>query len=253
MSQKNSLWVSSGYHYGDAKAKSLTEMTWGKAQNYTLGSGTSTQIFFQHQPDSSNWMIGFGFNFLIGNRNIVRTQGGPSDTFKTATATSNSLRMTLQLGYLWSYKKFNFQLNAGLIIPASTQLKGEISYRDSSKNSTETSVMKNYFSIGFKSSLHVTYKINRKIHFFVMLDQIILNSKVRKKTITGYQSSNSKTLTDIYPTTSDRETIYQKDVSNIRNNALLLPNAFRKDQATDQLSYSQSYSSIGLQLGIQKF
>jgi hypothetical protein len=32
---------------------------------------------------------------------------------------------------------------------------------------------------------------------------------------------------------------------------LLLPNAFQKNQATEQLSYSQSYSSIGFQFGLQ--
>ena len=45
--QKNSLWVSSGYYYGDAKSKPPSDLTWGKAKSYTLGSGSSTQL--QHK------------------------------------------------------------------------------------------------------------------------------------------------------------------------------------------------------------
>lgn len=249
--QKNSLWVSSGYYYGDAKSKTPSDLTWGKAKSYTLGSGTSTQLFLQHQPDSSNWMLGAGLNLLIGNRNVVRMQTGSKDTLKTATYTANSLRLVLQFGYLWSVKKFNFQLNAGLIVPLKSQINCAVDYRDSNKNSQETSVLRNYFSVGFKSNLMCTYQLNKKIKFFLSLDQILLNSKVRKKTITGYQSSNQQTLNTLYPTISDKETLYIKDVLEIRNNPLLLPNAFQKNQATEQLSYSQSYSSIGFQFGLQ--
>jgi hypothetical protein len=249
--QKNSLWVSSGYYYGDAKSKTPSDLTWGKAKSYTLGSGTSTQLFVQHQPDSSNWMLGAGLNLLIGNRNVVRMQTGSKDTLKTATYTANSLRLVLQFGYLWSVKKFNFQLNAGLIVPLKSQIKCDIDYRDSSKNSQETAILRNYFSVGFKSNLVCTYQINRKIKLFVSLEQILLNSKVRKKTITGYQSSNQQSLNALYPNVSDKETVYLKDVLEIRNNPLLLPNAFQKNQATEQLSYSQSYSSIGFQFGLQ--
>lgn len=249
--QKNSLWVSSGYYYGDAKSKTPSDLTWGKAKSYTLGSGTSTQLFLQHQPDSSNWMLGAGLNLLIGNRNVVRMQTGSKDTLKTATYTANSLRLVLQFGYLWSVKKFNFQLNVGLIVPLKSQINCAVDYRDSNKNSQETSVLRNYFSVGFKSNLMCTYQLNKKIKFFLSLDQILLNSKVRKKTITGYQSSNQQTLNTLYPTISDKETLYIKDVLEIRNNPLLLPNAFQKNQATEQLSYSQSYSSIGFQFGLQ--
>lgn len=249
--QKNSLWVSSGYYYGDAKSKTPSDLTWGSAKSYTLGSGTSTQLFFQHQPDSSNWMYGAGLNLLIGNRNVVRMQTGVKDTLKTATYTANSLRLVLQFGYLWSVKKINFQLNAGLIVPLQSQIKCDIDYRDSTKSSQETAILRNYFSVGFKSNLLCTYQIDRKIKFFVSLDQILLNSKVRKKTITGYQSSNQQSFNALYPNVSDKETVYLKDVLEIRNNPLLLPNAFQKNQATEQLSYSQSYSSIGFQFGLQ--
>lgn len=249
--QKNSLWVSSGYSYGDAKSKAPSDLTWGKAKSYTLGSGTSTQLFFQHQPDSSNWMFGAGLNYLIGNRNVVRLQEGLKDTIKTATYTANSLRLVLQLGYLWSIKKFNFQLNAGLIIPLKSQIKCDIDYKDSIQSSNETSILKNYFSVGFKTNLHCSYQLNKKIRFFISLDQILLNSKVRKKSITGFQSSTQQNYNTRYPTVSDRETLYLKDVLEIRNNPLLLPNGFQKTQATEQLSYSQSYSSIGFQFGLQ--
>ncbi|MDI1235559.1 MAG: hypothetical protein PSX81_14880 [bacterium] len=249
--QKNSLWVSSGYFYGDAKSKPPTDLTWGKSKSYTLGSGTNTQLSFQHQPDSSNWMFGTGLNLLIGNRNIVRSQIGENDTLKTATYTTNSVRLILQFGYLWTIKRLNFQLNAGLIIPITTQIKSEISYKDSLKNSTETALLKNYFSVGFRSSLVCTYRISKKVHFFVSLNQILLNSKVRKKTITGYQSSNQQDFNALYPNVSDKETLYIKDVMQVRNNPLLLPNSFQKNQPTEQLSYSQSYSSIGFQFGFQ--
>ena len=249
--QKNSLWVSSGYYYGDAKSKTPSDLTWGKAKSYTLGSGTSTQLFFQHQPDSSNLIFGAGLNLIIGNRNVVRMQSGSTDTLKTATYTANSLRLVLQFGYLWSVKKFNFQLNAGLIVPINAQIKCDINYRDSFNNSLETSVLHNYFSVGFKSNLLCTYQVNKKIKIFVSLDQIVLNSKVRKKTVTGFQSSNQQSFNALYPNVSDKETIYLKDVLEIRNNPLLLPNAFQKDQATEQLSYAQSYSSIGFQFGLQ--
>lgn len=249
--QKNSLWVSSGYYYGDAKSKAPSDLTWGKAKSYTLGSGTSTQVFFQHQPDSSNWMFGSGFNLLIGNRNVVRLFEGGKDTLKTATYTANSMRLVLQFGYLWTIKKFNFQLNAGLIVPLSTQIKCDVNYRDSSKSNNETSILKNYFSVGFKSNLVCTYQVNHKIRFFLSLDQILLNSKVRKKSITGFQSTTQQSFDALYPTVSDRETLYYKDVLKVQNNPLLLPNRFHKDQATDQLSYSQSYSSIGFQFGLQ--
>jgi hypothetical protein len=248
--QKNSLWFSSGYLYGDARSRDINDLAWGKARNYTLGTGTTTQLFFQHQPDSSNWILGCGINALIGNRNIVRIHEN-ADTMQAATVTSNSLRLVFQLGYLWNIRKLNFQLNAGIILPISTKIKGETSYRDSLKNSNETSVIKNYFSIGFKSNLSCSYRVNKNIRFFVSLEQVLLNSKVKKRTITNYESSDNKKLADIYPTVSDKETNYRKNIESIRNNPLLLPKAFNTNIATDKLSYSQSYSSIGFIFGFQ--
>ncbi|MES2618833.1 MAG: hypothetical protein V4613_13200 [Bacteroidota bacterium] len=250
--QRNSLWISSGYNYGIAKNINEVDMNWGTPKKYSLGSGTSTQLYFQHQPDSSNWTIGAGTNILIGNRNLAGIKENKGDSsVKSATLTSNSLRFFIQLGYAWQIKKLQFQLNAGITIPALTTINGEINTRDSFKSSVEKFKINNYFSIGFKGSFSVRYKIKSRILLFLMLDQQILNAKVRKKSTFSYSGSDGSGLNDAYPNYSDRESVYMKNVEDIRNNKAVLPTAFNKDKATESLSYSQSYSSLGLQLGFQ--
>lgn len=227
-------------------------MNWGTPKKYSLGSGTSTQIYFQHQPDSSNWTIGAGANILIGNHNLAGIKENKGDSsVKSATLTANSLRFFLQLGYTWQIKKLEFQVSAGITVPAITTINGEINTRDSFKSSVEKFKISNYFSIGFKGSLSVRYKIRSKILLFLLLDQQILNSKVRKKSIFSYSGSDGSGINDAYPYYSDRESVYLKNVEDIRNNKAVLPTAFNRDKATESLSYNQSYSSLGLQIGFQ--
>lgn len=249
--QKNSLWISTGYNYGNNKIVKANDLPWGKNLAYSLGSGTSTQLWYQRQPDSSNWIAGAGLNLIIGNRNPAKIDQRPNDTLRTATLTSNSLRLCLQLGYVWQIKQFHFQLNAGLLLPVTTRVTQEIDYHDSSRTISETSVIRNNFAIGFKSNLACSYKITKNIHFFMMLDYNLLNPYVKSKKVTRYNSSNGKTLEDIYPNTADRETIYHKEPTDIKNNKDALPNAFDKTKPTDKLSYSQSYSSLGFQFGFR--
>lgn len=226
-------------------------MTWGQEQSYSLGNGTATQVFFQHQPDSSNWIAGAGLNMLIGNRNPARIYEGAGDTLQIATLTANSLRMFFQLGYAWQVKKFNFQLNAGVLLPIASGLKEEINYHDSFTTISQTSSIKNYFSFGFKGSLICSYSLHKNINFFFMIDNCLLNPKVKSKTIYKYDNSGGKQLDEVYPTTSDREYIYRKNVEDIENNKDISPKTFNPDNPTERLSYNQSYSSLGFQFGFQ--
>lgn len=251
-SAQNSLWISSGYNYSIARNPNLVDMNPGDARKYSLGNGTSTQLYFQHQPDSSNWTISTGINLLIGNRNITSLHENKGDSVvQSATLTANSLRYFIQLGYAWQVKKFQFQVNAGFNIPLITRLNGDISYRDSFKSTTEKYRVRNFFSVGFKGSASVRYAIQKRIFLFLLTDLQVLNTKVRSKSLYDYHSSDGQTLEKKYPDYADRETIYLKNAENIRNNKAVLPMSFNPGKATESLSYSQSYSSLGLQFGFQ--
>ena len=91
--------------------------------------------------------------------------------------------------------------------------------------------------------------LSSKLKFFINSDLILMNAKSKSKIITAYSDSEGKSLEEIFPTVSDREFIYRKNVKDVRNNKDVLQTAYDPSKPTDKLSFLQSFSSIGIRAG----
>jgi len=247
--QKYGLSVELGQQFGINKLGNY-DVPFASETKFSMGNGITRQLMFHLYPDSSNWFVSFGLNQLSGN-NVITAQRKnlPAMDYQVATQRIMSLRLISRVSYLFTVKSYSFNFSAGFILPLMSKNTEEYRVKDSVGWSLTTASIRHYTSVGFNGSIGVAKLITPKIKCFLNTDINILNHQVKSKKLMAYESSNGKSFENNFPDIASKETIYRKDVTEIRNNKDVLPQRFNKDQATDKLSYRVTDSSLGFQFG----
>lgn len=248
--QKYGLSAEAGYHFG-IQTKNNNDAPFPSTLSYSLGSGVSRQLMFHVFPDSSNWYFSTGFFHIGGTGVIVAKQRSINgeETYNAQELSLNSLRWVNKLTYSFHLRNFELKLSAGFVIPIINSMQEETYLNDSNGRSKTTASIKNYTSLGFTGGLGLTMPLTKKIKVFCNTDIFILNSKVKSRKVHSYSDEMGRNFEDIFPTIGSREFLYRRDVSEIRNNADVLRTSYNSALPTDKLSYTRSYSSVGIQVG----
>ncbi len=247
--QKYGLSLEAGQSFG-ILSKDLTDAAFPSQTSYTLGSGQSQALSFYIFPDSSNWYFSSGLEWYRGAQTIAAyKQGNDSLSYSSNARTLSSLRLQAQLAYRFDLKYLKLDIRAGVVLPLISNNSEEQYVRDSNAFASTTVDLKNYTSVGFKGGLTISKQLVKGIEFFVNSDIVLLNTQVKSSKVKSYYDSDNRTLETEYPDVAYREIQYRKDPTLVRNNESVLPALFKKNQATDKLTYTQSVCSINLKLG----
>jgi|GEM_PF-6466066 len=247
--QRYGFSIEAGYQFG-IQTSNGNDAPFPSTTSYSLGTGIGKQMMFHVFPDSSNWFFSSGFQHLSGVGVLTAAaRNNHSGSYKTQTLTVASLRMINRFSYRFQIRKIDLLVSAGFIVPLMNRLDEETLLRDSAGSSRTIARLGNYASIGMCGGLGLGANLTKNIRLFCNADLILLNSKVKTRTVTAYSDNEGRGMDDVYSATAGSSFFYWKDVNNIRNNEAVLPAMFNKDKPTDKLTYSSSYSSIGLQMG----
>lgn len=246
--QKYGIGVSAGYHRG-IQTRNQNDAPFASTRSYSLGGGSSRQLMFHYYPDSSNWYLSAGIQHFSGNA-VTAYAGSRADSNDRAMyATVNSFRASAMLTYRFQLRYLDIGLHAGAILPFAGRMEEETWVNDTWGSSTSKARLHNYFSAGFSGGLSATLNLNKHVQFFVRLDLLLMNARIKSSRITAYEDSRGISLEEQYPFEGDRASNYRKAVSEVRNNRDVLPALYNRNQPTDKLSFTRSYSSAGLQFG----
>ncbi len=247
--QKHGLSIEAGQSFG-ILSKDFTDAAFPSQTSYTLGNGQSQSLSYFIFPDSSNWYFTSGVEWFRGAQAITAfKQGDDSFSYSSNARTLNSLRLQAQLAYRFDLKYLKLDIRAGVILPVISKNREEQLVKDSNVFASTTVDLKNYTSLGFKGGLTISKSLTKDIEFFINSDVVLLNTQVKSSKVVSYYDSDNRTLETEYPDIAYREIQYRKDPTLVRNNESVLPALFRKNQATDKLTYTQSVCSINLKLG----
>lgn len=247
--QRYGISIEAGYQFG-IQTSNGNDAPFPSTTSYSLGTGIGKQFMFHVFPDSSNWFFSSGFQHLSGAGIMTAAdKNNHAGDYKAQVLYVSSLRMINRFTYRFQIKQLDLQISAGFVLPLLTNLQEETFIRDSAGSSRTLARLGNYASVGMCGGLGLGTNLTKKIRLFCNADLILLNSKVKTRSVTAYSDEAGRSKEDVFASTSSTSFFYWRDVNNIRNNETVLPAMFSKDKATDKLSYSSSYSSIGLQLG----
>jgi len=247
--QKYGLSIEAGQSFGILK-KDLTDAAFPSQSSYSLGSGQSQALSLCIFPDSSNWYFTGGLEWYRGAQTITAFQQGTDSLQYLSNARSlSSLRLQAQFAYRFDLKYLKLDIRAGVILPVLSKNIEEQYRQDSAFHSHTTLTIKNYTSVGFKGGVSLSRQLTKNIEFFVNSDIVLLNTQVKSANVTAYDDTEQKSLESVYPEVAYREIQYRKDPTLVRNNESVLPALFKKGQATDKLTYTQSVCSVNLKIG----
>ena len=247
--QKYGVSIEAGYQFG-IQTKNKNDAPYPSSKAFSLGAGVSRQLMFHVFPDSANWFFSTGV-FALSGKGIENAsyQSANGKVSMHQSLQLNSLRWINKLTYNFPLKPLKIQISAGIGLPLSTQLKEDTYIKDSSFSSHTQADIKNFKSIAFMGGLGLNWPMFKNFEVFLNADLVLMNANVKSRSISAYSDSKNQSLETVYQTVASRNYDYHTDVNLIRNNQEVLPAIFNSGKATDKLSYSQSYSSIGLQFG----
>jgi hypothetical protein len=245
--QKYGLDIQFGQQYGinktvgyDAPPNTLTQ--------FSMGSGINRQIMLHIYPDSSNWYMSAGFSYFRSNPVITSSRENLPMDYRVATSALHSLRLLARLSYLVKINKFSLNFSAGVIVPLSARAREEFYTRDSVEKTKTTSIVKSNVALGFNGAVGIHRQITPRIRLFLNTDINILNHYVKSRKVIAYDNSRGRTLESAYPDIASRETIYHRDLAEIRNNKDLPRPRFDKNLPTDKMSYRVTDSGVSIQI-----
>lgn len=242
--------VEAGQHFQVLK-KSEHDAPFQSDSKYSLGSGTVRQFMFHYYPDSSNWHLSAGFRWLNGD-GVVNARSGTVMSFgeRAQSVTYNALGFTGRLTYRFELGPVQLLLNGGPYLPLINRQKEETWLFDSAGHSVTTAKLSNFFSAGFSGGLGVQTKLTERLKLFLSGELLVMNARVKSRSIVKYYDTYGRSLEDVYPNTADREVLYRNKPEDVKNNYDVLRPLFDPSSPTDKLTYTRSYSSIGLQFGL---
>lgn len=247
--QRYGVSMEAGYQFG-IQTSNGNDAPFPSSTSYSLGTGISKQVMFHVFPDSSNWFFSTGLQHLSGVGVLTAAdRNNHAGAHKAQMLTVGSLRMINRFSYRFQIRQIDLLVSAGFVLPLMNRLDEETFLRDSAGSSRTKARLGNYASIGMCGGLGLGTNLTKNIRLFCNADLILLNSKVKTRTVTAYSDDEGRSMDDVYSSTAASSFFYWKDVNGIRNNEAVLPAMFNKDKPTDKLTYSSSYSSIGLQMG----
>lgn len=247
--QRYGVSIEAGYQFG-IQTSNDNDAPFPSSTSYSLGTGISKQVMFHAYPDSSNWFFSSGFQHLSGAGILTAAnKNNHAGDYKAQVLYVSSLRMINRFTYRFQIKQLDLRISAGFVLPLLNNLREETFLRDSAGSSKTLARLGNYASVGMCGGLGLGANLTKNIRLFCNADLILLNSKVKTRTVTAYSDNEGRSIDDVYSSTAASSFFYWKDVNGIRNNEAVLPAMFNKDKPTDKLTYSSSYSSIGLQMG----
>ena len=249
--QKYGLSIEAGQSFGILK-KDFTDAAFPSNTSYSLGTGQSQLLRFTIFPDSSNWYFSSGLEWFHGVQTITAFKAGAdSGYYRSNARTLNALRLQAQLAYRFELKHLNIDIKVGAVLPVlSSNLEQQIS-KDTLRSATTILKLKNYTSVGFKGGIGVSRTLVPNLDIFLNSDIVLLNTQVRSAEVVDYYDSDNRSLETVYPDVAYRQIQYHKDPTLVRNNETVLPALFKKSQATDKLTYTQSVCSLQFNLGFQ--
>ncbi len=246
--QRYGVSFEAGASFGTLK-NSETDSKFGSEQSFSLGQGQTQKLMFQYMPDSSNWYFCAGLEGFQGTQVTTAFLRKDSFRYQANYRSLNSLRLQTQLAYKFNLNFLDIDLRAGVVLPITSNNREEQYMSDSNHYNRTIMSIKNYTSLGFVGGVNVNKEIAKNVRFFINTELMVLNTKVKSASVSEYKDDQNGSLESAYPNVSDREYIYHKDPTLVRNNASVLPALFKKDLATDKLTYTQAISSISIKVG----
>lgn len=223
-----------------------------KEQVFGYGKGIEWGLHFSSIPDSFGLFWNLGINHFNGI-SMNKSSWTNKDLDSTAFSFISHSQFFFQtgLGFISQPKyKFRWNTSIGLNIPLISSLEEINSFRSQNGFENIKTKIKTTLLPGFWSKLGIGYAFSSHILFNVSGYFCFHNLNEKSASIVAYSNSQSLTLTERYPTVSERETRFVKDINNIQNNPNLLPNQFDKNKATDNIANTLSASRAGIEFTI---
>jgi hypothetical protein len=143
--------------------------------------------------------------------------------------------------------KITFIMTSGFVVPIHTKSQ-QVS--ENIIGNSFIKVIENYtynFTMGYTASLGFEVKLSNNLFFNSAIKSSLLNLTLKKKTSTSVYNGGTEISQNI-PLYYD-QTIFHENINNFSNNASI-NNEFDFNKPKDEVTRSQSFSSIGLTFGI---
>jgi hypothetical protein len=220
---------------------------------FNFGNGIEWGFQLASFPDSFGlfWTTGLGyFNGSTQDKYALFDKDLSLSQFRYI----DPIQFFIQLGLGYTGNligKLNWSTAISLNLPVISQLNERAIY-NTGLNSFERidTRFKTTFSPGFVSKTGLSYALAPQIVFSLSGVICFQNMAEKSSKIIAFKDQNNQSLQTRFPTISERESKYYKDISAIQNNPNLFPNEFDSNKPIDNLSKNMSFSRIGFEFSI---
>ncbi|MBX2986076.1 MAG: hypothetical protein LC109_09320 [Bacteroidia bacterium] len=217
-----------------------------------FGSGNEYGVLLKRTFDSSYLTLNLGFSGLVGKRQQI-SYIEDKDSAQISYQMMDAYQLCALLGFGFKReltKRFDFHTDLMLIIPFVSRLKGEL-ISNRKDFSEQTSILyKTNFSPGFNIRTGLSYQITKNIALRGDISYTFMSMSYKSSEIRRYTSSSNQYLAERYPTVSDRETIYFKDLSKVKNDPVINPTGFNSAQPSESISEQLPFSRMGINISL---
>ncbi len=246
--QHHSVEWSGGWMNGLFKSNKMNQIPWGKANKFSLGTNQHVQGKYLYFADSSLLNFEMSAQYNWGKSNLAYNNSNAIE--QSLIINSNFLQIESGFGINWKIKQLKFRFSQGILLPMLMNSTHQYYLKDSVKTVEYSSQIKNYQSLGYYSQLWMCKQINEKLALRISVDFNFLNVKIKSEKVDKINHSQGLTVNEYYNSTADKEYLFYKDPTLVRNNKDALPQFFKADKPTEFNTYRQSYSGIGFKIGL---
>lgn len=247
MAQKHAFELNGGAMYGLFKTNKQNQIKWGNSLLYSLGANQHIQGKYLYHVDSS--LLNFETSSQYNWGKFTLAQVSTAGSEQKLRLISNTLQLEAGFGINWKVKQFKFRFSQGLLLPVIINTKHLYQYKDSVKTVEYTSEVRNYQSLGYYSQICITKSINQRLGLRFSVDFNFLNVKIKSEKVSKINHSQGLNINEYFSSTSEKEFLFYKDPTLVRNNKDALPQFYKPSKASEFIAYKQSYSGIGFKLG----
>lgn len=261
------LSTSNAFAQQNIALESFTAFSWSSSNSYTsnktiiangirsskergigFGAGNEYGLLVRKSFDSSYITMNIGFSALIGKKQQTGYfENKDSTMLNYQIMDAFQLCALLGIGVKHDFtEKLKMNTDLMLSLPLVSRLRSE--NINSKENFSEQTGMiyQTKFSAGFNIRAGLAYKLTDNLYLKGDLFYTFMSLSDKKSTIKRYTSTNNQSLSERYPTISDIETIYFKELKDVKNDPILNPSGFSPNKASESVSTQLPFSRIGL-------
>lgn len=226
--------------------------SWNSEKGIGFGSGNEFGILAKRSFDSSMLTVNAGVSALIGKKQQTYLMEN-YDSGQKVVKMMDAFQLNALLG-IGLQNKFNNKILIGsdvlLVIPLITRFKEVIINKQGNINSQTSLQYKSRITVGLNLRCGIGYQLSE--HLLIKGDVVYTFMSISNKSsiIRNYTSSDGTSLAQRYPTTSDLETIFYKDMKDVKNDPILNPSGFDKNKPSESISTQLPFSRMGLSISL---